>query len=198
MQILIVDDEPDISFLLTLALEDAGYTVASVANGQAALERLRASTERPCLILLDLMMPPLNGWEFRAQQLADPVLASIPVVVLSAARPSDERAELLQAVAVLKKPVDFGFLNFSTLAQRKAACAAELELNRRLAPSVYLDVIAVTRDAQGVHQLQGNGEIVDWAVVMRRLPDARRADQLLRQGKLGNPEIDRLGCEHEA
>lgn len=92
----------------------------------------------------------------------------------------------------VKKPVDFGFLNFSTLAQRKAACAAELELNRRLAPSVYLDVIAVTRDAQGVHQLQGNGEIVDWAVVMRRLPDARRADQLLRQGKLGNPEIDRM------
>jgi CheY-like chemotaxis protein len=107
MHILIVDDDPTISFLLTLALEDAGYTVASVANGQAALERLRASTERPCLILLDLMMPPLNGWEFRAQQLADPALASIPVVVLSAARPSDERAEALQAVAVLKKPVDF-------------------------------------------------------------------------------------------
>jgi two-component system, chemotaxis family, chemotaxis protein CheY len=110
MDILIVDDEPDLCFLLSHALQDAGYRVSSATDGQAALDLLAATTERPRLIILDVMMSNMNGWEFRAWQLADPALATIPVVVHSAAVLGDANAEALQAVAVLHKPVDFGII----------------------------------------------------------------------------------------
>jgi CheY-like chemotaxis protein len=67
MNILIVDDARDIRLLLRVRLQKVGYTVADAANGQEALEHLAATTDRPCLILLDLMMPVMNGWEFRAR-----------------------------------------------------------------------------------------------------------------------------------
>jgi CheY-like chemotaxis protein len=67
MNILIVDDARDIRLLLRVLLQNAGYTVADVANSQEALEHLAATTDRPCLILLGLMMPVMNGWEFRAR-----------------------------------------------------------------------------------------------------------------------------------
>jgi CheY-like chemotaxis protein len=121
MNILIVDDARDIRLLLRVRLQKVGYTVADAANGQEALEHLAATTDRPCLILLDLMMPVMNGWEFRARQLADPALATIPVVVLSAAPPSDAATEALHAVAVLKKPPDIAAV--LTLAARY--CTAE-------------------------------------------------------------------------
>jgi aminoglycoside phosphotransferase family enzyme/predicted kinase len=84
----------------------------------------------------------------------------------------------------VKRPVDFGFLDFSTLDKRRQACQAEVELNRRLAPDVYLGVVPVTR--------HGDGEVVDWAVHMRRLPQARRADHLLAAGRLGTTEVQRV------
>ena len=70
----------------------------------------------------------------------------------------------------VKKPVEFGFLDFSTLAKRRHYCEEEVRLNRRLAPEVYLGVVPVTRDARGV-RVEGDGEVVEWAVKMRRLPD---------------------------
>ena len=82
--ILIVDDDEDIRLALAEALEDEGYQVRTAANGKEALALLRSSPP-PCLILLDLMMPVMNGWEFREQQLGDPALAEIPVYVISAA-----------------------------------------------------------------------------------------------------------------
>ena len=122
MHILIVDDDPDICRLLTMTLQDAGYTVVSMATGEAALEHLTSTTDRPCLILLDLMMPNVNGWEFREQQLADPALAAIPTVVFSAAVLIDAPLEALQAAAVVRKPLDFAAI----LALAAQYCAAEL------------------------------------------------------------------------
>ena len=97
----------------------------------------------------------------------------------------------------VKKPVDFGFLDFTTIEKRRTACDAEVELNRRLAPDVYRGVVPVTRGPDGVHRIDGDGELVDWAVHMRRLPDEARADVLLERGDLGVPEIDRV-AEHVA
>jgi aminoglycoside phosphotransferase family enzyme/predicted kinase len=92
----------------------------------------------------------------------------------------------------VKKPVNLGFLDFSTLDKRRAACDAEVQLNSRLAPGVYRGVVPVTRDSRGKHRLGGEGEPVDWAVEMVRLPDARRADRMLRDGRLTSADVDRL------
>ncbi|MDH3202214.1 MAG: AAA family ATPase [Myxococcales bacterium] len=92
----------------------------------------------------------------------------------------------------IKRPVNLGFLDFTTIEKRRNACEAEVRLNARLAPDVYLGVVPVTRDASGIHLLSGDGEIVDWAVHMRRLPDDERADGLLKAGKLLPKDIDRL------
>jgi CheY-like chemotaxis protein len=101
--ILVVDDDRDIRETLTDVLQDEGFKVVSAANGRDALSYLRGST-RPCLILLDLMMPVMDGWAFRHFQSEDPSLREIPVVVLSAA-PEAEGA--LGAIPVLRKPVSF-------------------------------------------------------------------------------------------
>ncbi len=97
----------------------------------------------------------------------------------------------------VKRPVDLGFLDFTTLDARRAACDAEVRLNRRLAADVYLGVVPITRDAKGMHAFGGAGEVVDYAVRMRRLRLDRRADQLLGVGSLGPADIDRL-AEHIA
>jgi aminoglycoside phosphotransferase family enzyme/predicted kinase len=100
-------------------------------------------------------------------------------------------------VLKVKKPVDYGFLNFTTLERRKAVCDAEVRLNARLAPDVYRGVLPVTRDAAGRHVVDGDGAVVDYAVSMRRLPDAARADVLLGDGRLAPEAIDGL-AEHLA
>lgn len=99
---------------------------------------------------------------------------------------------LAEHVFKLKKPVDFGFLDFTTLERRRAACEAELALNRRLAEGVYLAVVPITRGLDGRHQVGGSGELVDYAVHMRRLPEERRADELLRNGAFERSEVDRV------
>ena len=92
----------------------------------------------------------------------------------------------------VKRPVYLGFLDFRTLSQRKAACEAELELNRRLAPDVYLGLVPVTRDAGGRHRFGGPGEPVDWAVHMVRLPEEARADRRLAADSLAPAALDRV------
>ena len=91
----------------------------------------------------------------------------------------------------LKKPVRFPYLDFSTLDRREAACRAEFSLNRRLAPDVYIGVAPLTVSRQGL-SLGGEGRIVDWLVVMRRLDDRWVLEQVVRDGRLETAQLDRL------
>lgn len=107
--VLLVDDDADIRAVISLVLDVRGFTVVSLANGREALEWLR-SEGRACVILLDLMMPELNGWEFRQLQVQDPELADIPVVILSGVGRLEDEADVLRAEAILPKPVDLAEL----------------------------------------------------------------------------------------
>jgi CheY-like chemotaxis protein len=106
--VLVVDDDADIRETILTILRRHGYRADVAADGQEALERLHAGPV-PALILLDLMMPRMNGEEFRAAQLADPKLATVPVVVLSGARGVDELARKI-GVEVLPKPFELSTL----------------------------------------------------------------------------------------
>jgi uncharacterized protein len=83
----------------------------------------------------------------------------------------------------LKRPVDYGFVNYTTLERRRHCCEDEVRLNRRLAPDVYLGVVPVRLGPRG-HWFGADGAIVDYAVRMRRLPDERSAEALLRRDAL--------------
>lgn len=102
--ILIVEDEFLIRDALTEFLEEEGYRVAGAANGQEALTLLRKGLV-PDLILLDLMMPVMSGMQFLDEQQSDARLASIPVVLLSADRNSQEKVLSSAPVEYLEKPV---------------------------------------------------------------------------------------------
>jgi DNA-binding response OmpR family regulator len=102
--VLIVEDDDDLRDMMAQLLSLEGFQAAAVANGREALEYLREE-DAPGVILLDLMMPVMDGWEFRRRQQADPALAAVPVIVLSALDQS--RAWDVAADAVLKKPLDF-------------------------------------------------------------------------------------------
>lgn len=81
-KILVVDDEPDVLLLCRVNLEFEGYEVAEAQDGESALEAV--ASEQPDLILLDVMMPGMDGWQVLAALKADPVSASLPVVMLTA------------------------------------------------------------------------------------------------------------------
>lgn len=103
--ILVVEDNADASAALELFLGAHDFEVVVAADGQEALERLRAGL-RPSLILLDVMMPGKNAHSFRAEQLANPVLARIPVIVCSAAYDVGSIAAKLGVRDYLTKPLD--------------------------------------------------------------------------------------------
>jgi CheY-like chemotaxis protein len=109
--ILIVEDDPDTRELLSALLANEGFHAVAAEDGLEALHLLRTVRHRapniPCLVLLDLKMPRLGGNEFRRAQLDDPVVASVPIAVISGATDADERAQALGAVATLTKPIDF-------------------------------------------------------------------------------------------
>lgn len=93
----------------------------------------------------------------------------------------------------IKKPVTLPFLDFASFEVRERACRAEVRVNRRLAPRTYLGVVPIRRRSDGRFTLQsGGGAIVEWAVQMTRLDEARRADALLEAGKLRREQIDAL------
>lgn len=91
VMVLVVDDESDIRQAVAEVLSYEGYQVLAASDGAEGLAKARAY--HPELVLLDLMMPRMNGWEFRRQQLHDPSVSRIPVVVLSAMGPDDLPAE---------------------------------------------------------------------------------------------------------
>lgn len=102
---MIVEDDPDTREMLGKFLELEGFDVLTAANGRVALDQLGGAAP-PCVIILDLMMPVMNGWQFREAQARDPRLSHIPVVVVTAA---GARADIpaIAADAWLAKPVDF-------------------------------------------------------------------------------------------
>ncbi|HEX3695063.1 MAG TPA: response regulator [Polyangia bacterium] len=102
--ILVVDDDSDIRETLTDILSEEGYRVTGVRNGREALAYLGAQT-RPSLILLDMMMPEMDGWRFRQEQQRNPVIAGIPVVILSAHGNVREAALALGVADYLRKPL---------------------------------------------------------------------------------------------
>ncbi len=116
--VLLVEDDLPIRDSLGEALAEEGFDVSTAGNGAEALERLR-SGRRPSVIVLDLMMPVMDGWDFRQHQLGDPALKDIPVVIVSAV---GFRAETIRMqfgdVSVFSKPVPY----FDLLVVLRRAC----------------------------------------------------------------------------
>jgi CheY-like chemotaxis protein len=100
--ILLVEDDEIVRRAVQMVLEWEGYQVQCAGNGQEALDALRLGQTQPCLILLDVMMPVLDGEQFRLEQLHDPSIASIPVIVVSAA----SFAEAVSAAHHIHKPFE--------------------------------------------------------------------------------------------
>jgi CheY-like chemotaxis protein len=107
--VLVVDDDADIRQMMREVLDLEGVPTVGAANGKEALRLLQAGL-RPRVILLDLMMPVMNGWEFVAAQRADPALRELPVVILSADSTTEAKARQLGVTISLRKPIDLDAL----------------------------------------------------------------------------------------
>jgi DNA-binding response OmpR family regulator len=104
--VLVVDDDPDLRESIGVVLAAAGHAFMTAVDGADALRRLRGDGGRPCVVLLDLMMPRMNGFELRTVMKADSSLARIPVIVLTGAGTLvDIRGAELEA-EILRKPVE--------------------------------------------------------------------------------------------
>jgi CheY-like chemotaxis protein len=104
-RILVVEDDTSIRELLVELLESEGYTVASAVNGLEGLKILQTDTI-PDLILIDLMMPVMDGYSFRTEQLKNPLWSKIPTVVMSAEANAKEKMKNFNITAFLSKPVE--------------------------------------------------------------------------------------------
>lgn len=122
--VMIVEDDVDLRESIAEVLEDLQYRPLGAANGKEAIERLRCGPERPCVILLDIMMPVMDGWQFRALQREDPELGDIPVIVMTAHADHRRAADGLAAAACLTKPIELDTL-LATLQRFCPARAAE-------------------------------------------------------------------------
>lgn len=103
--VLLVEDDPDTRDSMKFVLEADQHPVVTAANGQEALDTLHQGVA-PCVILLDLMMPVMDGMQFRQEQLKDPELATIPVVAYSGHHDVAANVRQLHPAAYLRKPVD--------------------------------------------------------------------------------------------
>jgi len=110
MTILVIEDDSAVREMLVQTLEEEGFVVAGAGDGVEALRYLETAAVLPCVILLDLMMPRMNGWQFRKIQQHHPSLGSVPVVVLSARPDLRERQAELAVDEYLSKPVHFELL----------------------------------------------------------------------------------------
>lgn len=104
--VLVVEDDPDMRESMESVLTYAGHTIATVADGVEALSWLSGDRPHPCVIVLDLMMPGMNGLELRSRLRADPHLSTIPVVVLTGAGTLADRSAAELEAEILRKPID--------------------------------------------------------------------------------------------
>lgn len=104
--ILVVEDSPDLRDLIFELYRIEGYPVQTAQNGQDALDFLSKAEKLPCVILLDLMMPGMDGFKFREIQKQDPRLAKIPVLIMTADAHAKDKAKKAEANGFLKKPVE--------------------------------------------------------------------------------------------
>ena len=108
--VLVVDDDSAVRRMILLLLSSEGYETETAKDGAEALALMRQ--RRPCLVLMDINMPLMDGWEFRKQQLADPALADVPVVCITGiVHPED--VERILGIPCLGKPVDFPSLSLA-------------------------------------------------------------------------------------
>jgi CheY-like chemotaxis protein len=108
--VLVVDDDPNIRRMIVAALKRDGYEFREAPNGREALDLMRA--ERPDVVVLDLMMPVLSGWDVLRERSDDPLLQSIPVIIISANRDPEVATAVSQGIcAFLPKPFDIGALS---------------------------------------------------------------------------------------
>jgi two-component system NtrC family sensor kinase len=136
VRVLVVEDDSDLGDALCLLLEQEGFRPHWAANGKVALEHLRGNHEPVDIIVLDLRMPVMNGWEFRLEQKKDRLLSKIPVVAISA--DLSPQALSIDADAVLQKPLDGNAL-IATL--------------KRLLQSVHVDDLSVQQQWVAMGQL---------------------------------------------
>ncbi|MEA2568642.1 MAG: hypothetical protein QOI24_643 [Acidobacteriota bacterium] len=109
-RVLVVDDDPSIRRMIVAALRRDGYDFLEAPNGREALDLMRA--EQPDVVVLDLMMPIVSGWEVLEERAAEPELRKIPVIIVSANRDPEVGAAMGQGVcAFLPKPFDIGALS---------------------------------------------------------------------------------------
>jgi two-component system, chemotaxis family, chemotaxis protein CheY len=104
--ILIVEDDSDVRVALADVLADAGFSISCAADGRQGLSCLKTADRLPDLILLDLLMPRADGFQFRKKQLKKSLWARIPVVVLTADTHLFDTLDQLRAAAYIRKPVD--------------------------------------------------------------------------------------------
>jgi CheY-like chemotaxis protein len=108
--VLVVDDDPNIRRMIIAALKRDGYTFREAPNGRDALDLMRA--EHPDVVVLDLMMPVLSGWDVLRERMSDPELRRIPVIIISANRDPEVAHAVSQGIcAFLPKPFDIGALS---------------------------------------------------------------------------------------
>jgi len=93
----------------------------------------------------------------------------------------------------VKKPVDFGFLDFTTLEKRKYYCEQEVLLNRRFAPDVYVGVSEITENGEGILLPDGEGSVIEYAVTMKRIPEEKMLHRLMEAGRITADDVRRVG-----
>ena len=108
--VCVIDDDADIRDILSDVLTFEGYRVLAASDGLEALELLHDQGQSCCLILLDLMMPRMNGWEFRRRQEEDPALSRIPLLLLTGAGGAARAAAELNVTGAIEKPVELDTL----------------------------------------------------------------------------------------
>ena len=120
-RVLLIEDESELRDVVLMALDTEGYETQVARDGGEALAILQEW--RPVVILLDLAMPNVDGWGFRARQLADATVADVPVIVLSAGVNLRDRTAALQATAIMPKPFDLDVLLalLSTITAKRTA-----------------------------------------------------------------------------